>query len=115
MSVLNFKIECTQYQDLYNETLCIKWDSHENLIDFSYKDSNKSFITLINMVSDKTKNDIVVNVSQGGVIIRYHTMQLLPVKFVQSPLNLDTMFPSVIIATFKILKSEVNFVESADE
>lgn len=115
MNVLSFRIESRQYQDLYNDVLCINWDSHENLIEFSLKDSNRNFITLINMISDKTKNDIVVNVLQDDNIIRYYTMQLLPVKYAQSPLYLDSTFPSIINATFKILKSEVNFLESADE
>lgn len=115
MIVLSFKIDCTQYQDLYNDTLSITWDSHENLIEFSFEDSNENFVTLINMISDKSKSDIVVNVLHDNNIIRYYTMQLLPIKYHQSPLQLDTIFPSIINATFKILKSEVNFVDSADE
>lgn len=115
MNVLSFRIESNQYKELYNDTLCINWDSHENLIDFSFKDSNRNFITLINVILDKTKNDIIVNVLEDGSVIRYYTMQLLPIKYGQSPLYLDSTFPSIINATFKILKSEINFVESADE
>lgn len=115
MSVLSFKIESQQYKDLYNDALGIIWHSHENFVDITFKDSNKNYITLINIISDKTKNDILVNVLENGIIVRYYTIQLLPIKHSQSPLYLDVATPPILNATFKILKSEVNFLESTNE
>jgi hypothetical protein len=95
--------------------LTVGWNLNENLIYLSFLDSNKNYIKLINMFSDKTKNNIVINVYEGRNIIRYYSMQILPINYLPSDLHNDKETKSYLDGTFKILKSEVNFIESTDE
>lgn len=115
MNALMFRVESNQYHELYSEVLSITWDINENVVSLVFKDSNKNYISLIDLFSDKIKHNITLNVLESDKIIRYYDMQILPYKYIQSPLSLDETKSPKLTATYKILKSEVNFVEVSDE
>lgn len=115
MNIYGFAVTSLDYPDLYKDVLNIDWDSTTNIVNITFADSNKNYLTLINMFSERIKHSINVDVLSGDVVIRYYSMELLPMKYTQSPLSITGDIIVYIKASFKILKSEVNFVESVGE
>lgn len=115
MNSFTYSIETSTYQDMFNDVVLIKWDSFENLINMDIKDTNDNYQSLLQLVLDKERVNVVVNIILDRYIIRYYELQLLPMKFIQSDMQLTGEDLPKLHTTFKVLKSEVNFVELADE
>ena len=79
---------------------------------------------MINLTKDKNKINIVLDVNcitldtnniHSSNVIRYYDMELLPVRFIQSELSKVSLLSQTLNAVFKILKSDINFVEPSNE
>ena len=120
MIVMNFIAKSNDYKALFDSLLEVKWDINENLINLTFEDNNPNYIDLINLTKDKNKINIVLDVNcitldtnniHSSNVIRYYDMELLPVRFIQSELSKVSLLPQTLNAVFKILKSDINFVE----
>ena len=124
MIVMNFVAKSNDYKALFDSLLEVKWDINENLIHLTFEDNNANYIDLINLTKDKNKINIVLDVNcitldtnniHSSNVIRYYDMELLPVRFIQSELSKVSLLPQTLNAVFKILKSDINFVEPSNE
>ena len=124
MIVMNFIAKSNDYKALFDSLLEVKWDINENLINLTFEDNNPNYIDLINLTKDKNKINIVLDVNcitldtnniHSSNVIRYYDMELLPVRFIQSELSKVSLLPQTLNAVFKILKSDINFVEPLNE
>lgn len=124
MIVMNFVAKSNDYKALFDSLLEVKWDINENLIHLTFEDNNPNYIDLINLTKDKNKINIVLDVNcitidtnniNSSNVIRYYDIELLPVRFIQSELSKVSSLSQTLNAVFKILKSDVNFVEPSNE
>ena len=116
MSALNFVARSNDYARLFDSLLEVKWDINENLIHLTFQDTNSNFVDLINLTKKKEKISIVLDIFEfGDTTLRYYELELLPVRFIQSEMSVISPLKCRLNAVFKILKSDVNFVEPTDE
>jgi len=115
MSVLNFVAKSNDYTMLFDRLLEVKWELNENLIHLTFQDTNENYIDLIGLTKKKEKTNIVLDIMYESKAVRYYELELLPIRFIQSELSMISLPKSTLNAVFKILKSDVNFVEPSDE
>jgi hypothetical protein len=111
MASYTYKINCTQYPNLFYKFSEVSWDDYENIIYIKLQDYNSSYIELLDILKNSIKLNIKMDVYMYDDVIRTYDMELVCRNIRPSNGYTDLqLFGSTLNATFKILKSEINFV-----
>lgn len=113
MNIYKFEVKSKDNQNLYDDVEVLDWDATTNNIHITFKDTNLNYLTLIDIFTTRAKQNITIDVFDmfdENETIRYYELELLPMTYIQSLLVKLNPNYATIKATFKILKSEVNFV-----
>lgn len=96
----------------YSEAYFVEWHEFDNTIQIRFEATNNMYKKVLDMISKQERQKVKIDVyDYDEKIIRYFDLLLLPLKL--STPNLYSDFDtSVLSVTFKVISSELNFVDS---
>ena len=106
-----YKFELKSYTK-FSQAYSVVWHEFDNTIQIEFADTNEMHKNALDMVANQERLKVTIDVySDMDIVVRNFNLTLLPLKFLTPKLYSD-FDTSVLSVTFKIISSEVTFVDT---